>query len=64
MLRLLDDFDCTFGTLHLTGTADETVINVYGNRLSVFHFVNAYRASVNTCFASSAFRYIDFDFNH
>jgi hypothetical protein len=61
---LLDDLNCTFRTLHLACSADETVLNVYGNRLSAFHFVNTDRTSVNTGFASSAFVKIDFDFNH
>ena len=64
MSGLLDDLDCAFWALHLACSADETVLNVYGNRLSVFHFVNTDRTSVNACFASSAFSKIDFDFNH
>ena len=61
---LLDDFDGAFWALHLTCSTDKTVVNVYWNRLAVFHFVNANRTGVNTCFASSAFFNIDFDFNH
>ncbi len=61
---LFDDFNSAFWALHLACSADETVLNVYSNGLAVFHFVNANRTGVNACFASSAFLYIDFDFNH
>ena len=61
---LLDDFDGAFWALHLACATDKTVVNVYWNRLAVFHFVNANRTGVNACFASSAFFNINFDFNH
>ena len=61
---LLDDFDGAFWALHLACATDKTVVNVYWRRLSVFHFVNTNWTGVDTCFASSAFCYIDFDFNH
>jgi hypothetical protein len=56
--------DGAFGAFHLAGSTDDTVLSVYGNRLSVFHFINANRTSVNACFASSAFFDINFNFNH
>jgi hypothetical protein len=61
---LLDDCNGAFGALHLAGSTDDTVLSVYWNRLSVFHFENADRTSVNACFASRAFLSIDCDFNH
>jgi hypothetical protein len=61
---LVDDCNCAFGAFHLAGSTDDTVLSVYGNGLSVFHFENADRTSVNTCFASGAFLSINFDFNH
>jgi hypothetical protein len=61
---LLDDLNGAFGALHLAGSTCDAVLNVYGNRLSVFHFVNADRTGVNACFASGTFLSIDFDFNH
>ena len=61
---LLDDLNCAFRALHLACSANETVLKVNDDRLSVFHFVNADRASVNACFASVAFFNINFDFNH
>jgi hypothetical protein len=61
---LLDDFDGAFWALHLACSTNETILNVYCNGLAVFHFVNANRTGVNTCFASSALFNIDFDFNH
>ena len=64
LFLLFDDLDGTFGTLHLACSTDETVLNVYWNRLTVLHFVNFYRTNVNACFASGAFIHIDLDFNH
>ena len=64
MLVLFDDFNGTFGAFHLAGSTRDTVLNVYWNRLSVFHFENTDRTNVNAIFASSAFFNIDFDFNH
>jgi hypothetical protein len=61
---LLDDFDGAFWALHLAGSTCDAVLNVYWNRLSVFHFVNADRTGVNACFASGAFFGVNFDFNH
>jgi hypothetical protein len=64
VLGLFDDLDGAFGAFHLAGSTGDTVLSVYWNRLSVFHFENANRTSVNACFASGAFLSINFDFNH
>jgi len=61
---LFDDLDGAFWAFHLAGSTDDAVLNVYGNRFAVFHFVNADWTGVNACFASSAFFGINCDFNH
>jgi hypothetical protein len=64
LFLILDDLDGTFGTLHLACSTNETVLNVYCNRLFVLKFENTYWTNVNACSASSAFIQIDLDFNH
>jgi hypothetical protein len=63
MFGLLDYLNCTFRTLCFTCAADQAFACFAGHGLAVFDFVDADGTSVDTSFASSAFR-IDNNFYH
>ena len=60
---LFDYLNCTLRTLSFTCSANQAFAYLAWGRFAVFNFVNAYRASVDTSFASGAFR-IDNNFYH
>ncbi len=62
-LDLLDYLNCTFRTLSLARPANQAFVYLNGYRFSVLDLVDAYWASVDTCFASSALL-VDNNFYH
>ena len=64
MMRLLDDFDGVFWTLHFACSANEAFIVVYDNGFFVFNLEDFNRACVDACSASGTFFNVNFNFYH
>jgi len=64
LFLFLDDLDGTFGTLHLAGSTDEAVIDIYWNRFFVIKFENFDRTNIDAGSASGAFLLIHYNFYH